>query len=159
MSKENNFTKFLSMGNNDLIRIIVGGQSGNITKNNIVTDINDLLVALGFLKTTTSTIAKTRKVESFGTGLTIDTDNDVVLMDATSGSLIIELPLASTFFDVSTKEGQRFTIKKVDASAVNTVTVNAFSGDLIDGQTSIILQTALRPFITIVSDGADWWLI
>jgi len=158
-NKESDFTKVTTLGNNDLIRCIKDGSSRNITKSNFVTDINDLLVALGFLKTSTSTISNTRKVVTSGVNHTLVLTDDVVLMDATAANLDVDLMFAADAYTVASTEGQRFTIKKIDASAANTVTIKPAGADLIDGQTSITLSTALRPFVTIVTDGADWWLI
>jgi len=161
MAKEDNFTKVTTLGNNDLLRVIKDAASRTMTKANFVTDITELLIDAGFITSGTlpPTIASTRKIVTFVVNHSLVLTDDVILMDATGGDLVVDLPLASSAFDIPTDKGQRFTIKKIDTSVVNTVTIDPALGDLIDGQVNTILQTAARPFVTIISDGSNWFLI
>ena len=51
------------------------------------------------------------------------------------------------------------TVKKIDASNVNTVTITSIVPELIDGADSLVLETDGRPSVDIISDGVNWWLI
>ena len=74
----------------------------------------------------------------------------VLLIDATSGNLILTLPDPITF------EGALI-FKRIDTSA-NTVTVNRNAAENIESDLTAI---TLNPFdrVTLVSDGTDWWMI
>lgn len=161
MAKENDFPKVTTISDNDLVRVIKDASSRTMTKKNFVTDINQLLIDDGFLTSSTlpPTIASTRKIETFVVSHTLVLTDDVILMDATGGNLIVDLPLASSAFDATDDKGQRFTIKKIDASNVNIITIDPALGDLIDGNTTITLETDARPFVTIISDGTNWFFI
>lgn len=161
MAKENDFTSVTTIATNDFIRVLKDTSSRKMTKGNFVTDITQLLIDAGFLTSGTlpPTIASTRKIETFAVNHTLVLTDDVILMDATGGNRVVDLPLAADAFDVATDKGQRFTIKKIDVSVVNTVTIDPAGTDLIDGQVNIILQTAARPFVTIISDGSNWFFI
>ena len=71
--------------------------------------------------------------------------------DATSAAFTITLPTAVS------KDGQTFTIKKIDASA-NAVTVGTTSSQTIDGSTTYSLPTRYK-YVTVVSDGANWIIV
>lgn len=161
MAKESNFHKEITIGDNDLVRVIKDGSSRNITKKNFVTDINQLLLDDGFLteETLPPSVALTRFVQTFGINHTAILTDDVLLMDATGSTLTVVLPFAADAFDVETQKGSRFTIKKIDASVANNVIVDPVGADLIDGNTLLTLTGTLKPSIEIVSDGANWFII
>ena len=84
---------------------------------------------------------------------TSDTLNDidrVVFMDATSGALTLALPSASGTFE--------FVIKKIDSS-VNTITINADPGDLIDGSATYVLNTQYQYVRITTDEGTNWFVI
>ncbi|MCK5616514.1 hypothetical protein KAR91_82390 [Candidatus Pacearchaeota archaeon] len=161
MAKEADYSRVTSIGNNDTIRVIKGGASRNITKDNFVADINQLLIDAGFLTDSNlpPSVSSTRFIQTFGVSHSLLLTDDLILMDATGSSLVVDLPFAASAYDAAEYKGQRFTIKKIDSSNVNTVTINPAGADLIDGETSVILETDSRPFVTIISDGGNWWLI
>lgn len=70
-------------------------------------------------------------------------------VDATSGSITVTLPLASTML------GKQYMIKKMDASA-NTVVVVRTGSDTIDGATSVTLTNQYNS-LTVISDGISKW--
>lgn len=74
---------------------------------------------------------------------------EIVLADATSGALTIQLPTAD-------ETGREVRIKKIDSSS-NTVTASPASGT-IDGSATapITVQWAA---LTLVSDGTNWYVI
>jgi len=161
MSDENNLTKVTSMEDNDLIRVVVGQASRNITKKNFASTIKGNLEDEGFITSDNlpASVASTRKIEVLNGGHTVTTDDDLLLMDASGGSLGVSLPVASSFYDSDNEKGQRVTVKKIDSSNTNTVTITSVVPELIDGQDSVVLESDGRPFVNIISDGTNWWLI
>lgn len=75
----------------------------------------------------------------------------IVLVDTTTGAIIINLPEASTM------TGRTITIKKID-SAQNNVTLDAFGSQTIDGDLTKLL-TQQYESLTIISDGDNWHII
>lgn len=155
-NKESNFTKVTTLGNLDLIRVIFEGMSANITKSNFVKAIEQNLIDLGFSQTTAD---QSRKVETFAASHSLVSTDNVILMDATAADRVVDLPTAASVYDSATDKSQRFTIKKIDASNTFKVTVTPVGDELIDGEADVELLTDSRPFITIISDGSNWWLI
>ena len=93
--------------------------------------------------------AKLTPIRSVSGDFTITLDDDAVFVDATSGAVTITLP------DVRRASARRFYVKKVDASAnVATVTSSA----LIDGAATFLLNVQYES-VTVVSDGATWWVL
>jgi hypothetical protein len=82
---------------------------------------------------------------------TVMTSDNVLLGDATSGSILFSLPTASS------ATGQVFFFKKIDAS-VNAVTIQAFGAQLIDGANTLVISSQFVT-VTMVSDGTQWWVI
>jgi hypothetical protein len=76
---------------------------------------------------------------------------DGLICDTSSGNITIELP--------SALEGDvRREFLLIKSHASNTVTVNTFSSETIDGQGTATL-TAVNEYLAIVSDGSDWQLL
>jgi len=158
MAKESNLTKVLTLGNTDEIRVIVGGASRSIIKTNFITTITQLLIDAGFLNSASSSI-NNRFIQTFAADRTAVTTDDVLLMDATAASRTVFLPLAASFYNSTDNKSNSLTIKKIDASAGNTVTIDPNGSELIDGVATAVLSTAARPFVTVVTDGVQWWSI
>lgn len=74
-----------------------------------------------------------------------------LLVDASGAGVTINLPSSIG------KSGEWITIKKVDPTG-NTVTINPNGLELIDGDANLVLSGFNRPSVTLVSDGADWWV-
>ena len=132
-----------------------------MTKKNCVTDIQHLLLDLGLLTASTlpPSVSQTRFIQTFGVNHSLVLTDDALLMDATGSTVTVTLPFAASAFDVATNKGQRFTIKKIDTSAVNNVIIDPSGADLIDGNTLITLSGNLRPSVDVISDGANWLMI
>jgi hypothetical protein len=81
--------------------------------------------------------------------ITLNSNNGVVLVDASAAVRTITLPNAATT--------AKFTIKKIDASA-NNVIVTATVGNTIEGNASTTLATQYAN-VTVVSNGTTWYLI
>ena len=92
-----------------------------------------------------------RSVTTETASTTLDSTDDVVLVDASGGAITITLPAAAT------DTGREYTIKKIDTSA-NAVTVDGNGSETIDNATTAVLG---RPYdaIQIVSDGTEWWIL
>tara|TARA_R110000796_G_C14258129_1_gene399548 strand:- start:42 stop:425 length:384 start_codon:yes stop_codon:yes gene_type:complete len=77
--------------------------------------------------------------------------HDLILADATAGTLTFTLPQADTFFD------RVMRIKKTDGSG-NTIKIVGQSGQTIDGTAtrSIAAQYAT---LVVITDGAKWYLL
>jgi len=80
---------------------------------------------------------------------TADSEDTVILADATSGDITITLPSAST--------GLHYYIKKIDSSS-NKVIVDGDGSETIDGSTT---QDIISQYDTleIVSDGTGWYIM
>jgi hypothetical protein len=80
----------------------------------------------------------------------VDTDR-MLLIDATAGAKIVDLPLAAT------AKWRILTVKKIDASG-NTVTIDGAGGETIDDAATKVLTVQYQS-IRIQSDGTEWWVI
>ncbi len=78
-------------------------------------------------------------------------DDYIVLVDATAGNVVLDLPVAST------NKGALVVVKKLDASA-NTVTLEANGAETIDGAANKVISTQYDKF-TVVCDGVEWWVV
>lgn len=79
---------------------------------------------------------------------TITGNDEFIKADATSGAFNITLPTAIG------RQGQTYTIKKVDATA-NVVTVNTTASQTVDGAATYLLD-ANNKWVTVTSDNANW---
>ena len=81
--------------------------------------------------------------------------DDVVLADATAGTVNVTLPLAAQ------SEGHVIHIKKVDTVAGNKVVAVGNGSETIDKSASKELDYLAPVFesITVVSDGTEWWIL
>ncbi len=77
-------------------------------------------------------------------------NREVILWDCSSGNKVINLSQALL------SSGHEVNIKKVDSTG-NTITVNGI-GDLIDGQSSILLSSQWDN-VTVFCDGNDWFIL
>lgn len=82
---------------------------------------------------------------------TLDDTNHIVLCDATSNAITINLPAASG------SSGLIYHIKKVDSS-INIITIDPNGSELIDGDTTKEI-TEQHTSVQIVCDGSAWYVI
>ncbi len=80
-----------------------------------------------------------------------DNNYSVYFFDATSNSITVTLPLASSYRD------KVYVFKKIDSSG-NVVTINRSGSDLIDGASSWSLSAQYNA-MRIVSNGTNWYII
>lgn len=119
---------------------------------------------------TTFTLPNSARFNMFGKGLSLDyvtktstysaTPQDYLIKcDATSGSFTINLPDATTnsFSGANSCLGRIYVIKKIDSSG-NTVTVDGFNSQTIDGATTKVLSSQWET-LRIQSDGANWMVV
>lgn len=75
----------------------------------------------------------------------------VILMDASGGARVVDLPAASTANEVM------LVVKKIDSSG-NTVTIDGNSGETIDGATTLVLSAQWSTAI-IICNGTSWFVL
>ena len=81
----------------------------------------------------------------------LTTNDQVVLCNAAIDVLLIRLPSAVGI------SGQTYTIKKTDSSA-NPVRIATSLSQRIDGEASKDLTTQYK-YLTVISDGANWFVV
>ena len=82
---------------------------------------------------------------------TATTSDNIIVVDATSGSITISLPAAAD------STNYEYTIKKIDSSS-NAVIVDADSNETIDGEKTVELISQYS-YVTVVSDGDEWFIL
>lgn len=95
----------------------------------------------------TSNLAFTYNNNSASTSLTASDGINVHLVNATSGAITITLPTAVA-------NQACFIIKKVDSST-NTVTIDAYSTETIDGDLTYKINDQYN-YVELVSNGTNW---
>ncbi len=90
-------------------------------------------------------------IETITTNTTLDKTHHTVLVDATSGNITVTLPqITGNLYRV-------YTVKKIDSSS-NTVTIDGYSSETIDGATTQTLSSQYDKY-SLQNDGTEWWLI
>lgn len=82
---------------------------------------------------------------------TLSPSTQFVWVNALAGNVIITLPAAAD--NIRTL----YTIKKIDSSG-HSVTIDANGNETIDGEQTIVLNLQYA-YITIISDGDEWFII
>lgn len=94
-----------------------------------------------------------RAVATKAANYTLTTTDDYIVANGTGGSFTLTLPTAVGV------TGREYTIK-ANLSGVNVVTVATTGGQTIDEASTIALSlSATYKGITVVSDGANWWIV
>lgn len=150
-TKESSLTTETSMGVSDFVRIVTSG-SRKITLQNLLNSSVSALVSLGFVNGGLTTV--TSVSSNYGLLLT----DVLVLADATSADIDINLMIASTAYNATDGNTYVFTVKKIDGSS-NIININPNGSELIDGTTSAQLIGVDRPYIKFASDGSNWWTV
>lgn len=91
------------------------------------------------------------KVRTLVDGDYVSLRDAVILCDATSADVTVNLPSAAKAV------WKIYIVKKVDSSA-NNVIVSPSGSETIDGSAPLSFSTALD-FKRIVSDGSNWWTV
>ena len=95
-----------------------------------------------------ATIMTTRVIATTSTALITD---DLILVNASAGTVTVNLPAASTV------PGKVYVIKKIDSS-VNIMTIDPNGSETIDGLATMVIAIQYET-LKIVSDGSVWWMI
>lgn len=90
-------------------------------------------------------------LEEVITSTTLTADHFLVIVDASSGAIILTLPAAADHTN------RIYTIKKIDSSG-HTVTIDANGNETIDGEETVVLNLQYA-YVTIVCDGDEWFII
>jgi hypothetical protein len=90
-------------------------------------------------------------IASKSSNYTIANSDAVILASASSSSVTITLPAASSC------SGYQFSVKRIDNTYANTCTINTTGGDTIDGQSSILLNVQYVS-LNMISNGSGWYL-
>ena len=122
--------------------------SGNFVRLGIGSSGKTLRVASGLPAWSDATFATSTKTSNY----TIGSSDTVIFADATSGAVTITLPAASS------TGGYRFYVKRIDSTLANSCSIARSGSDTIDGQTSVSLSLQYES-LTLVSDGANWYII
>ena len=147
-TKESGLSQNTTLSASDLIRIVSGGLSRNISGSNFATAIASLLPSSG----------PTNKVRLVSVSQSLLDDDEVLAMDATGGAKTVTLPdcTLASMWNSTTSKGRRYTVKKNDTSASNDVTITTTNSQTIDGNSSFVLSGTNKPFITAISTGTEW---
>ena len=149
----------ISSTNNAIV--LFDGTTGNLIKDSTITiDIDGALTANSDTKIASQKAVKTYVDNSSATAsdITVQTvtsnytmlsSDDVVLANASSGNVTISIVTA-------TNRTRPISIKKIDSST-NTVIVDGFSSELIDGGASATLANQYES-ITLVSDNSNYYI-
>jgi hypothetical protein len=123
-------------------QLFVKGSNGRVGVG--TTSPNSLLQVNGPIATKTN----------FYSGLdhTISDTESVILAEAPSGATTMTLPSADGL------DGRVITVKR-STNTGSTVRVRPATGDHIDDSTADYLLDTAYEFVTVVSDGFDWWVI
>lgn len=128
----------------DLFRITStqNQEDNNITYQNLLNSIDSNISGNKF-----------RAIQTANSNYVMSGDEDLILADSTSGAFSIFLPSVT-----AVDNGYSFTVKKVNGTN-NDVTLSPFGSQTIDGGSSAALTGLNLPFITVVNDGTEWWII
>lgn len=92
-----------------------------------------------------------RNVVSKTLDYTAQNEDEVILVDATSGNVTIDLPTSTT------THIRRYFIKKTDSGA-NTVTIDPDASETIDGDSTLVLSSE-NDSVLIQSDGSNYFVM
>lgn len=97
------------------------------------------------------------RVDSVNTNTTLTGEENLLLIDASSGNVTITLPAASIGYDAAWKTGMKFSFVRLDGSG-NTVTIQRAGSDTISGATSFTLTTQWQER-GVTCGGNNLWVI
>lgn len=150
-TREINLPVTSTIGVNDSVRIIQQAQSRSILYSNLLTDLQTRLTAASQTTTFVSTT-----IDYIATS-----SDQTILADATAAELTVTLPLLTDAVSPipDPTKSMIITIKKIGVSQVNDIVILPTGGVLIDGAAELRLQGAAFPFVSLMSDGLNWYTI
>ncbi len=116
----------------------------------IIDDVGNIGVNTSTPNSTFEINGSEAKKVTISNSLALDETHNVVLVNNTFGFATISLPAASTC------NGRVYTIKRINSGSVS---INPNGLDNIDGSTATLSLAAQWDFITVISDGSDWFII
>jgi len=146
----------------DFARVVISGDSRKMTPTNFASVLEDPLVALGFLTSTTigAGIANKHVVTNVTAAAhTLLITEDVILADVTGNSVTVNLVAAADAWDSANSKGQVFMVKKTNIVSSNVVTLDASGAETIDGNATHELASGGQAVVSIISDGSNWHII
>jgi hypothetical protein len=117
-----------------LLALLADNTAGDISAQ----DFRDVLVSL----------INVRRPRAITATATLDGDDNIILADATSGAITVNLPAAASY------PNQTYTVVKTDASG-NAVTLDGNASETINGATTHALASQYNR-VSIVSNGTAW---
>jgi hypothetical protein len=123
-------------------RRLTAGSNVTITEN-----ANDIVISSSSGVANSSTATKT-------SSYSINSTDDVILADTSSGSIILTLP------DASSVDGKIYNLKKI--AALNSMFVKSISSQTLDGvdiDAAPLDITLQYEVVTIVASGGDWFIL
>jgi hypothetical protein len=112
---------------------------------------NNILSVINGIPAWTGSPLQTVSAAKTNTYVILTTDS-VVIVDGTSNVFTTTLPTAVGV------TGKTYTIKRIDLTLANVVTIGTTSSQTIDGSTTRTLNTQYEQF-TVISDGSNWQII
>ncbi len=92
-------------------------------------------------------------IDENNAGLTLNDSHHVIVADVENGSFQINLP------DATACQGREYIIKAYSTAGGNSLTVTTQAGQTIDiFSNSINLNGNSMKYVTLISDGANWWI-
>lgn len=93
-------------------------------------------------------------IDENNSGMTLNETQHIIIGNVTNNSIVINLP------DATTCEGREYIVKAFSSAGGNEIILNAQIGQTIDVfSNSINLSGNSMDYVTIISDGANWWII
>lgn len=113
---------------------------------------SDLVVSVSEIRKRVERVERNSGKSTFTVPVTVNytaSQNDLVLADATGGTITVTLPTPSL--------GMTVVVKRLNAGA-NTVIIVPSAGGLIDNGATLTISIQYNSY-TMVSDGTNWWII
>lgn len=147
MSKETGFTIATSLASTDYFRIVKDGLSRRASPETAASVLQQYL-------------AGDLKIRSTDASGSLVASDDVVLVDCTSGDISQTLPSPSALYDSSTGySGVLHVVQSVSNS--NNLTISPFASEdiYVNGAAASSVVLSGGSSATLVTDGADWFVI
>lgn len=160
MSKIAKWGRVSTMASGDDV-LIYAGKEYRITLQKIAEALQTILVGLGFLQS--STVISKRKIKKIDsatqTSYTVQTSDDVILVNCASASVAISMPAAASIYDSVNALSQVITIQRIDNSASFSCAITPNGAEQINLAASKTLTGTTFPGVDIASDGSNLFTI
>ena len=114
-------------------------------------DVQALQTATGLLDSDVQALQTATIITVTGTGIDLGYGVDIILCDASSNDITVNLPKTAD------SSGVRYDIKKIDTTA-NEITITPSGSETIDNETGFPLLADYSS-VTLVTAGSGWWVI